>query len=188
MSARDNVDVDDGWLCDKGRFAYQAIHVDERVTQPLLRDGGELRPVSWERALTEAAGALGRAEGRVGAIAGGETTNEEGLLLARLVREGLDSADLDSRADGTLPAAELRALHAPALQATVPDLEFAHAVLVLDTEPVDDMPIVDLRLRKGVRRRGVRLAVATSRPSALDPSAGSARASPRARARPSCSR
>ncbi len=171
VSARDNDDVDDGWLCDKGRFAYQAIHVDERVTQPLVRDGGELRAVSWERALTTAAGALGRAEGRVAAIAGGETTNEEALLLARLVREGLESADLDSRADGTLPAAELRALHAPALQATVPDLEFAHAVLVLDTEPVDDMPIVDLRLRKGVRRRGVRLAVATSRPSALDPSA-----------------
>jgi NADH-quinone oxidoreductase subunit G len=47
-------------------------------------------------------------------------------------------------------------------------------VLVLDTEPVDDMPIVDLRLRKGVRRRGVKLAVATSRPSSLD---GNARAS-----------
>ena len=48
--------VDDGWLCDKGRFAYQAIHVDERITQPLVRDGGELREVSWERALEAAAG------------------------------------------------------------------------------------------------------------------------------------
>ena len=44
--ARDHAGVDDGWLCDKGRFAYQAIHVDERITEPLLRDGGELRPVS----------------------------------------------------------------------------------------------------------------------------------------------
>ena len=51
-----NPDVDDGWLCDKGRFAYQAIHVDERITQPLVRDGGSLRPVSWERALDAAAG------------------------------------------------------------------------------------------------------------------------------------
>jgi len=171
VSARDHEDVDDGWLCDKGRFAYQAIHVDERVTRPMIRDGGELRQVSWERALDEAAAALGRARGRVGAIVGGETTNEEGLLLSRLVREGLESRDVDSRAGGGLPLAELRALHAPALQATVPDLEFAHAVLVLDAEPVDDMPIVDLRIRKGVRRRGVQLAVATSRPSTLDPNA-----------------
>ena len=64
-----------------------------------------------------------------------------------------------------------RALAAPALQATVPDLEFAHTVLVLGTEPVDDAPILDLRIRKGVRRRGVRLVVASARPSALDPNA-----------------
>ena len=38
--ARDNPEVDDGWLCDKGRFAYQSFHADERVTQPLVRDGG----------------------------------------------------------------------------------------------------------------------------------------------------
>src|ERR1700721_1794272 len=49
--ARDNGEVDDGWLCDKGRFGYQSFHVDERITEPLIRDGGELRAVSWERAL-----------------------------------------------------------------------------------------------------------------------------------------
>ncbi|MGZ6706170.1 MAG: NADH-quinone oxidoreductase subunit NuoG [Solirubrobacteraceae bacterium] len=168
---RDNAEVDDGWLCDKGRFAYQSVHVDERITQPLIRDGGELRPVPWERALTEAAAALGRAKGNVGAIAGGETTNEEGHLLARLMREGLGSHDLDSRADGTLPLELHHALGAPAAQATIADVEFAHAVVLIDCEPVDDMPILDLRFRKGVRRRGVKLSVATSRPSSLDPNA-----------------
>ena len=168
---RDNAEVDDGWLCDKGRFAYQAVHVDERITQPLLRDGGLLRPVTWERALDEAAVALDRARGRVGALAGDGATNEEGFLLQRLVREGLASTDLDSRNLGALPRDLHRALAAPAVQATVSDLEFAHAVLVLDVEPVDAAPILDLRLRKGVRRQGVKLAVATSRPSSLDPNA-----------------
>jgi NADH-quinone oxidoreductase subunit G len=171
--ARDNAEVDDGWLCDRGRFAYQAIHVDERVTRPMIRDGGELREVTWERALDEAASALKRAGGRVGAIVGGATTNEEGFLLQRLMREGLGSADIDSRIAGKLPIDLHRALGAPAAQATVADLEFAHTVLVLDCEPVDDMPIVDLRVRKGVRRHGVKLAVATSRPSSLDPNATS---------------
>jgi len=168
---RDNAAVDDGWLCDKGRFAYQAVHVDERITRPMVRDGGELRPVSWERALSEAASGLKRASGRVGAVVGGETTNEEGFLLQRIVRDGLESHDIDSRAAGGPSPALQRALAAPAAQATVPDLEFAHTVLVLDCEPVDDMPIVDLRIRKGVRRRGVKLAVATSRPSSLDANA-----------------
>ena len=95
--ARATHEVDDGWLCDKGRFAYQAIHVDERITAPLVRDGGELRPVSWERAL-EAAGGLAKHRGRVGTLVGGQATNEEGFLLQRLLREGLDSHDIDSRA------------------------------------------------------------------------------------------
>jgi NADH-quinone oxidoreductase subunit G len=169
--ARDHEGVDDGWLCDKGRFAYQAIHVDERVTAPLVRDGGELRPVSWERALEEAAHGLGRAAERSAALVGGQTTNEEGFLLACLMREALGSPHIDSRTGGSLPLDLHRALSAPELGATVPDLEYAHAVLVVDCEPLDDAPILDLRLRKGVRRNHVALAVATSRPSALDPNA-----------------
>ncbi|MBV9606282.1 MAG: NADH-quinone oxidoreductase subunit NuoG [Solirubrobacterales bacterium] len=163
-------DVDDGWLCDKGRFAYQAIHVDQRITQPLVRDGGSLRPVSWERALDAAAG-LARHKGAIGALVGGQATNEEGFLIQRLMREALESGDIDSGVGEAVPAELTRALAAPALQATVPDIEFAHTVLVVGCEPLDDAPILDLRIRKGVRRRGVRLAVATPRPSALDPNA-----------------
>ncbi|WP_372790240.1 NADH-quinone oxidoreductase subunit NuoG [Paraconexibacter sp.] len=167
--ARQHDGVDDGWLCDKGRFAYQAIHADERVTAPMVRDGGVLREVSWERALGEAASALGRMHGKVAALAGGDTTNEEAFLVQRIVREALGGQDLDS-APG-IAARDLHALARPDLQASVPDLEFAHTVLVLGTEPVDDMPIVDLRIRKGVRRNRVKLAVATSRPSSLDANA-----------------
>ena len=165
--ARQHDEVDDGWLCDKGRFAYQAIHVDERVTSPMIRDGGELRPVSWERALEEAAAGLKRAKDSIWALAGGDATNEEGFLLRKLM-------PVESRMSAHPPGpnADLAAALAhPSLQATVPDLEFAHAVLVLDTELVDDMPILDLRIRKGVRRNRVRLAVASSRPSSLDPNA-----------------
>ena len=169
--SRQNDEVDDGWLCDKGRFAYQAVHVDQRVTAPLLREGGELREVSWERALDHAVGALARAGARTGALAGEGTTNEEAFLLGRLLREALGSPHVDSRAAAALPAGLHRALCHPRRQATVPDLEFAHAVLVLDCEPVDDAPIIDLRIRKGVRRHGLRLAVATSRPSSLDANA-----------------
>jgi NADH-quinone oxidoreductase subunit G len=165
--SRQHPEVDDGWLCDKGRFAYQAIHSDDRVTKPLVRDGGELRPVSWERALSAAAGL---ARHTVATLVGGRATNEEGFLAQRLVREGLRSADIDSAA-AEVPLTVRRALADPALQAAVADLEFANAVVVLGCEPLDDAPILDLRIRKGVRRNGVKLAIAGARPSALDPNA-----------------
>jgi NADH-quinone oxidoreductase subunit G len=169
VRAREHHEVDDGWLCDRGRFAYPAlggvpqaggaspVAAAERVTEPLVRDGGELRPVSWERALDEAAAGLSRAGARTGALVGGEATNEEGFLLARLLREGLRSSHVDSRRAGTLPLELHRALNDPRLQARVSDLEFAHAVLVLAADPIEDAPILDLRLRKGVRRHGLRL-------------------------------
>ncbi|HEY5044911.1 MAG TPA: molybdopterin-dependent oxidoreductase [Solirubrobacteraceae bacterium] len=160
--ARQNDEVDDGWLCDRGRFAYPALGGDERITEPLIRDGGELRPVSWERALEAAASGLKRAGERTGAIAGGQATGEEGFLLARLLREGLGSPHLDSRRAGTLPLELHRALSDPALQAKISDLEFAHSVLVLDADPIEDMPILDLRLRKGVRRHDMKLLEASS--------------------------
>jgi NADH-quinone oxidoreductase subunit G len=171
--AREHHEVDDGWLCDKGRFAYQAIHVDERITAPLVRDGGLLRETSWDRALQSAA-AIARHAGHVGALAGGGASNEEGFLLQRLMREHLRSDDVDSRLGARGGAIDLelaRALAAPALQATAPDLEFAHTVLVLGCEPLDEAPILDLRIRKGVRRNGVKLAIASARPSSLDPNA-----------------
>ncbi len=168
---RDNVEVDDGWLCDKGRFAYQSFHVDERIVEPMVRDGGQLRAVSWERALEEAAAGLARAGANTGALAGGQATNEEGFLLSRLMREGLGSPHVDSRRGGSLPLELHRALDDPRLQAKVSDLEFAHAVLVLDAEPVNDAPILDLRLRKGARLHGTKLAVASPHPSSLDTSA-----------------
>jgi NADH-quinone oxidoreductase subunit G len=155
--ARQHPEVDDGWLCDRGRFAYPRLGGDERVTEPLIRDGGELRPVSWERALDEAAAGLKRAGERTGALVGGQASNEEGFLLARLLREGLRSPHVDSRVAGTLPLELHRELADPSLQAKVSDLEFAHAVLLLDTEPVRDAAILDLRLRKGVRRHGMKL-------------------------------
>ncbi len=169
VQAREHPEVDDGWLCDRGRFAYPALggpagaaEEGARLTEPLLRDGGELRPVGWDRALQEAAAGLSRAGARTGALVGGEATSEEGLLLARLMREGLGSGHLDSRTAGALPVELHRALGDPRLQARVSDLEFAHAVLVLAADPIVDAPILDLRLRKAIRRHAMTLVAASA--------------------------
>ncbi|HZG49718.1 MAG TPA: NADH-quinone oxidoreductase subunit NuoG, partial [Thermoleophilaceae bacterium] len=172
--ARDNEEVDDGWLCDKGRFAYQSFSSDERITAPMVRDGGFLREVTWERALSDAAAALAKSGARTAALAGGQTTNEEGFLLQHLLRAGLGSANVDSRRAGRLGPAHARALARPELSARVSDIDHAGAILVIETEPVDEAPILDLRIRKAVRRNGARLVVASSRPSTLDANAAAA--------------
>jgi NADH-quinone oxidoreductase subunit G len=169
--ARDNAEVEDGWLCDRGRYSFQHVHSDERIVQPLVREGEALLPASWEKALDTAARALAKAKAKAAAVAGRLVTNEEAFLLARLMRDHLGAAQLTANPAGEPPAAELAALGAPALAATVPDLQFAHAVLLLDCDPLDEAPVWDLRIRKGVRRHGVRLAVASARPTALDPNA-----------------
>ena len=172
--SRDHEEVDDGWLCDKGRFSYQAAYVDERLTQPLVREGAELLPASWEKAIAAAAGALKKAGDRASALAGGTTSNEEAFLLQGLIRGHLGSSHLSARLYGEQPLDVQRALAGPQLQATVPDLEFAHTVLLVDVDPVDEAPVWDLRIRKGIRRRGTKLVVASARPTSLDTSAAAA--------------
>jgi NADH-quinone oxidoreductase subunit G len=193
--ARDNEDVDDGWLCDKGRFGYQSFASDGRITAPMARIGGFLRETTWERALSEAASLLRKSGERTVARVGGEATNEEGFLIQHLLRNGLGSSNVFSglAAGGTAspPAGAgadgagaapgpdearslARALARVDLSARVTDIDHAGAILVLDTELVDEAPILDLRVRKAVRRNGARLVVASSRPSTLDAAASAA--------------
>ena len=168
VMARDNEDVEDGWLCDKGRYGYQAVHSPERITQPLVSDGGALREVSWERALATAVTGLEKAGAAAAALAGGESTNEEGFLLQRLLRDALGSPHVDSRPSGVLDADQARILSRPDLSVPVWDIENAGTVLVFDTDLVEEAPIIDLRVRKARRRRGAKVVVASSHPTTLD--------------------
>ena len=96
--ARDNPEVDDGWLCDKGRFGFQMAASEQRITQPMVRQGGALRPASWERGARGGGGgpAAGRrADGRDRRAA--QTSNEEGYLAQRILRGALGSPHVESR-------------------------------------------------------------------------------------------
>ena len=116
----------------------------------------------------------GRSGERTAAMVGGSATNEEGFLVQHLLRKGLDSRHVASEAAGWSFGEHARALARPALSAKVSDIDHADAILVLDTELVEEAPILDLRVRKAVRRNGARLVVASSRPSTLDPNAAAA--------------
>ena len=173
-NSRMNSDVDDGWLCDKGRFGYQIINAPERITQPLVRDGGVLRPVSWERAMREAVAALDKGAEQTAALVGDESTNEEGYLMELLMRNTLGSPHIDSRKNGPLDRDQARILARPDLSTPIWEVDHAAAVVVIGTELIEESPIFDLRVRKAARRSGTKVIVANSRPGSLEPNAAAA--------------
>jgi NADH-quinone oxidoreductase subunit G len=162
---RDNHDVDDGWICDKGRYGFEMFEVEERIDGPRAKGGEALE---WEAAIERAAAGLRDAgAGRVAAIVG-DASNEEAFLVQELLRGGLGSPHLDSRAYRGPDREALLELSRPELSAKVKDIDGAEVILVLGTDPLHSSPILDLRVRKAIRRNGARLLVATERPTALD--------------------
>jgi NADH-quinone oxidoreductase subunit G len=161
---RDNEDVDDGWICDKGRYGFEMFNAAERVTEPRTKGGNK---VSYEDAIAKAAAGLKARDGRVAAIVG-DASNEEGFLVQEILRGALHSSSIDSRPSGGPGIGTILELANPARQAKVADIDEADAILVLGTDPMGSSPILDLRIRKAIRRNGARLVVATERPTALD--------------------
>jgi NADH-quinone oxidoreductase subunit G len=176
---RDNAEVDDGWICDRGRYGFEMFGAEERVRGPRLKGSGE---ADWAAAIAAAAeglraaadidhtrgGSMSAARGsRVAAIVG-DASNEEGYLVQRLVREVLGSPHVDSRPSRGPVREQIVRLAQPQLSAKVRDIDEADVIFVLGTDPLHSSPILDLRVRKAIRRNGARLVVATERPTALD--------------------
>jgi NADH-quinone oxidoreductase subunit G len=148
--SRNHPEVDGGWLCDKGRFAYDHLQAEDRIRQPLrrMRRRG-FEAVSWEEALDEAERGLRQANGSVVvAFSGGETV-EQATALTRLVQEGLGSR-----------AALLPETIHPALnrfRAPLSTIAEADVCVVIGDHPVlERAPIVDLWLRSA-RRAGKKI-------------------------------
>jgi NADH-quinone oxidoreductase subunit G len=161
--SRDNPEVDDGWLCDRGRYGFEMFGAEQRVTGPRGRGGA----LDWRSAIEKAAEGLSAGKGACAAIVG-DASNEEGYLVQRIVREALGSPNVDSRASGGPGRDAALQLARPEITARMHDLDAADAIVVLGTDPLHSSPILDLRIRKAMRRNGARLVLATERPTTLD--------------------
>ena len=153
MAAVD-LEVNEEWNCDKGRFGFRYLESDARLSTPLVREDGELRPASWDEALVAAAAGLKASQGRTATITGGRLMVEDAYAYSVFVRRVLGSNDIDFRPKGS-SAEEEQFLAArvagQGLGPTYADLEQAPAVLLVAFEPEDESPIVLLRLRKAAK-------------------------------------
>src|SRR5205814_4207896 len=108
--SRNHPEVDEGWLCDKGRFAYSHLYARDRIQGPLRRSGSRrLVPSPWDDALDEAESLLRGARGRIVTALSGSETVEQAYALGRLLREGLGahSAVLPEETSAALDAFRL---------------------------------------------------------------------------------
>ncbi|MGP3983945.1 NADH-quinone oxidoreductase subunit G [Streptomyces sp. KR80] len=170
--AGDDPEVNEEWICDKGRFAFRYQQQRDRLTTPLVRnaESGELEPASWPEALEAAAKGLAAAKGRTGVLTGGRLTVEDTYAYAKFARVALDTNDIDFRArvhsaeETDFLAAHIagRGRDLDGSGVTYTALEKAPAVLVVGFESEEEAPGVFLRLRKGMRTHGQRtFAIAT---------------------------
>ncbi|GAB3231215.1 NADH-quinone oxidoreductase subunit G [Mycolicibacterium hippocampi] len=160
--AGDDPAVNEEWNCDKGRWAFTYATVGDRITTPLVRDAdspdGGLRPASWSEAHTVAGAGLAAAHGRAGVLVGGRVTAEDAYAYAKFARIVLGTNDVDFRARAhSAEEADFLAAHIAGRPMTVTysDVENAPAVLLAGLEPEEESPIIFLRLRKAVRKRGL---------------------------------
>ncbi|WP_053617018.1 NADH-quinone oxidoreductase subunit G [Nocardiopsis sp. NRRL B-16309] len=160
--AGDDPQVNEEWNCDKGRWAFTYATQPDRLSRPLVRDDEShaLEFASWSEAVSIAARGLGAARGRVGVLTGGRLTYEDAYAYAKFARVALGTNDIDLRARAhSAEEADFLAAHVAGTPVDVDytALEKAPAVLLAGFEPEDESPLVFLRLRKGVRKKGVRV-------------------------------
>jgi NADH-quinone oxidoreductase subunit G len=146
--ARDNAQVNDAWTCDKGRFAFRHADLPERVTTPLIRDRG-LEPASFDEVFEAVSGWAGG--GRIAFVAGGRLPDEDAYALSKLARVAFGTNDLDHRRTTHGGHAEMLAASSP-LETTYRDVERAKVILVAGLDAEQEVPILNLRIRKAARR------------------------------------
>lgn len=161
-----NAPVSRGHLCVKGRYAFDFVRAEDRVTEPMIRDGEQWRTVSWESAIQYVAERLQEVlktsgADRIGMLGSARATNEENYLtqkFARLVL-GTNNVDCCARVCHAPTAAGMRQIFGTgAATNSFEDIEKANAFLVAGCNPTENHPIVGARIKQAVLR-GAKLVV-----------------------------
>lgn len=160
ITPRENMQVNDAWICDRGRFSHDLVDPGDRLTQPLVRREGRLEPALWDEALDLVARRFTtilqeKGATALGAIGSPRATNEANYLLQRFVRAVCGSNNIDHL--GRMPAGA-QPLH------SLPDLEQKDVIFLLNFDPSTEAPLVELWLKKAALRHGAQIVVAHPMP------------------------
>jgi len=160
LMSRNNDEIDDGWLCNRGRWGFGFVNNPERLRTPLIRRNGNLQPASWEEALHYIASNLNDTISKhgaqaVGGIGSTRTTNEEAYLFQKFLRQVVGTANVDHH-HGTFPSAPGGRDHVTGkpwmMTNSIVDFEQAGHIILIAAEPYERQPILNLRLKKAMQK------------------------------------
>jgi NADH-quinone oxidoreductase subunit G len=151
----ENEDVNECWLADRDRFSYESLYSDDRLTTPMIKQGGEWKTTDWTTALEYVSRNLAEIKSQhgaqsIGALASAHSTVEELHLLAKLVR-GLGSDNIDYRlrhADFSVETSE----QVRWLGTSIASLSNLQRVLVVGSFLRKDHPLFAQRIRQAARK------------------------------------
>jgi NADH-quinone oxidoreductase subunit G len=150
VTSRENDDIDDGWICDRGRFDYTDVNDPERLRTPRISGG----KATWADALTAVADGIKGRGSKLGISLPKDITNEEAFLFRRLLDGPLKGAKVKMHGRTALPAPT------PSVETLrIKEIEDARVIVVVASDTEDDVPIVNLRIKKAVSKRGAKLIV-----------------------------
>src|SRR5262249_35713289 len=166
----DSDPVNWGWMCDRGRFNFEAVNSDDRLGAPLVRKADELVEVSWNEALDAAAIALREAidtTGPVGVavLGGARGTNEDAHAWAELAQGVIGTDHVDAPLGGGLPPPATVGLPA----ATTDEVCGAKTIVPLGPDLKEELPALSLRLRDAAERRVTRIVELAEHDTGLTP-------------------
>jgi predicted molibdopterin-dependent oxidoreductase YjgC len=166
---RENMAVNDQWLCDKGRFAHGWTNHADRLTTPLVRKNGELVEASWSEALQTVADNFKRIKGAsgadaIGGIGSAKLSNEANYLFGRFFRQMIGTNNIDHRDGGDVAALPtgLPAL-ADVMKPQYGPNPKVDVIFLVGVDPSEELPILDVHLKRAVRRGNAKLIIAHPR-------------------------
>lgn len=154
--AGDDVEVNEEWNCDKGRWAFKYVTATDRLTVPKVRnENGELVTASWPEAISAAAAGLSRG---AAVLVGGRTTYEDAYGYSKFARVALGTNDIDFRSRiASDEEREFLAARVVNNSTTYRDIDKADHVLLVGFEPEEESPIVFLRINKQFKKRSLKV-------------------------------
>jgi NADH-quinone oxidoreductase chain G len=170
----ENQGFHNGQLCTRGRFAYQFVNSDKRLTSPLVRKNGTLQPASWDEALSLVVEKLAAAKSAGGDTVAGlvtpRLTNEELFLFKKLLTEGLGSKNFDHSAGyahDALTSAAQASLGYAASPSVIADIQKANLLLVVKSDAYETHPVLGFEINLGVKRKGIDLRIVSDKKGKL---------------------
>ena len=163
---RQNESVNEIWICDKGRFVHHFADHPDRLTQPLMRKGDQLAPVSWDEAIQAVADRLQLHQESVAGVAGDALSNEDLFLFQHLLRKGLKSNHVDQAA-ARMAGADVVAQVGIAQGSNISAVGPGDAILVVASDLHQEAPVWWLRVKQAAER-GAALVILNARPTRLD--------------------